>query len=110
MAQIVKVLARFPDVEGAVLFGSRAKATYKPGSDIDLALVGNTLNWRTIGKIYDAMDDLLLPYRFSLINYDWKTDPEVAAHITRVGITLFRREHPSGAGIYREAPKPIASE
>ena len=57
--QISGVLARFRGVEGALLFGSRAKGTYRHGSDIDLALVGASLDWRTVGKIYDALDDLL---------------------------------------------------
>jgi uncharacterized protein len=90
--RITGVLSRFSDVEQAVLFGSRAKGTHKPGSDIDIALVGAGLDWRVVGKIYDALDDLLLPYRFSLIVYDKSTDPEVAAHILRVGIGLFQRE------------------
>ena len=38
VAQITRVLTEFPDVERAVLFGSRAKGTHKRGSDIDLAL------------------------------------------------------------------------
>ena len=91
--RITGVLAHFPEVERAVLFGSRAKATYEPGSDSDLALVGTALNWRTVGKIYDALDDLLLPHRFSLILLDGGTDTEVAAHIRRGGITLHQRAH-----------------
>ena len=42
VAQIGNVLARFPEVEEAVLFGSRAKGTHKLGSDIDLALAPST--------------------------------------------------------------------
>lgn len=91
MAEIAGVLARFSEVERAVLFGSRAKATHKPGSDIDLALVGSALDWRVVGQIDDTLDDLLLPYRFSLIIYDGKTDPAVAAHIERVGVSFFAR-------------------
>ena len=91
VAQIGDVLARFPQVEKAILFGSRAKATHKPGSDIDLALVGGALDWRTVGKIDDTLDDLLLPYQFSLIVHDEKTDPEVAAHIERVGVSFYER-------------------
>jgi uncharacterized protein len=94
--QIVKVLAQFPTVEKGLLFGSRAKGMYRRGSDIDLALVGRSLDWRTIGKIYDALDELLLPYRFSLIIYDENTDSDVAAHIARVGIPLFDRVHAGG--------------
>ncbi len=91
VAIIADVLRRFPQVEEAILFGSRAKATHKPGSDIDLALVGDKLDWRTVGKIDDALDDLLLPYQFSLIIYDGKTDPEVATHIQRVGFSFYKR-------------------
>jgi len=92
--RIKGVLAEFPNIEQVILFGSRAKGTQRSGSDIDLAFTGTGLNWRVLGKIGDALDDLLLPYRFSLIVYSEKTDPEVAAHIRRVGITLFERQPP----------------
>ena len=101
MTAIAGALARFPDVERAVLFGSRAKATHKPGSDIDLALIGSALDWRAVGQIDDALDDLLLPYRFSLIIYDGKTDPAVAAQIERVGVSFFARET-AGEGLLKK--------
>jgi predicted nucleotidyltransferase len=91
LGQIQRVLAQFPQVERALLFGSRAKRTHRPGSDIDLALSGEGLDWRTLGRIYQALDDLLLPYRFSLVRYNSDTDPDVAAHIARVGVPLFVR-------------------
>jgi predicted nucleotidyltransferase len=91
LAQITGVLAAFSQVEKALLFGSRAKGTHKPGSDIDLALVGGDLDWQTLGRISGALDDLPIPYRFSLIMFSKKTDSEVAAHIRRVGIPLFER-------------------
>lgn len=97
LERIITVLARFPEVDRVLLFGSRAKGTHKPGSDIDLALVGEQLDWRTIGSIYDALDDLLLPFRFSLVHSGAATDPEVAGHIARVGITLFERAAPPGS-------------
>jgi predicted nucleotidyltransferase len=92
ISRIQQVLAQFPEVERALLFGSRAKRTHRPGSDIDVALSGEGLDWRTLGRIYQALDDLLLPYRFSLVRYDSDTDPDVAAHIARVGVPLFARE------------------
>jgi uncharacterized protein len=93
LAQITEVLARFPAVESALLFGSRAKGVHKPGSDIDLALIGSLLDWRMVGRIYDALDDLLLPYGFSLIRQDVSTDQEIAGHIARVGLPIYHHEH-----------------
>lgn len=90
MAQIVEVLARFPQVETAELFGSRAKGTHKAGSDIDLALTGSELDWRMVGRISTAFDDSKLPYHFSLVVLNARTDPDVAAHIKRVGVPIYQ--------------------
>lgn len=91
MERIRDVLERFPEVTKAILFGSRAKGTARPGSDIDLALYGEGLDWRVLGRIEDELDDLLLPYTFSLIHHDTRTDAEVAAHIARVGLPFYQR-------------------
>jgi predicted nucleotidyltransferase len=90
--RIQDVLAHYPEVQRAVLFGSRAKGTARPGSDIDLALYGQGLDWRVLGRIEDELDDLLLPYSFSLLHHDARTDSEVAAHIARVGLPFYQRQ------------------
>jgi predicted nucleotidyltransferase len=95
--RIQDVLTHFPEVASAVLFGSRAKGTARPGSDIDLALYGEGLDWRVLGRIEDELDDLLLPYSFSLLHHDTRTDPEVAAHIARVGLPFYQRKEESVA-------------
>lgn len=40
---IILVLEKFPDIEKAILFGSRAMGRQKRGSEIDIALKGNSL-------------------------------------------------------------------
>jgi predicted nucleotidyltransferase len=89
---IQDVLAHSPEVAKAVLFGSRAKGTARPGSDIDLALQGEGLDWRVLGRIEVELDDLLLPYTFSLLHHNARTDSEVASHIARVGVPFYQRE------------------
>lgn len=96
--EITAILARHAAVESALLFGSRAKGVHRPGSDIDLALVGAAdLDAHTLGKIEEELDDSYLPYRFSLLILNSATDPEVAAHIARVGSAFYARspEHVS---------------
>ena len=38
LEQIIAVLRRFPQIEKAVLFGSRARGDYRPQSDYDIAI------------------------------------------------------------------------
>jgi predicted nucleotidyltransferase len=59
--RIKKVFASYPEVEEAILYGSRAKGNYSNGSDIDLVLKGNKLDETILRKIRRQLDDLLLP-------------------------------------------------
>ena len=82
------VLKRYPQVEKALLYGSRAKATHKIGSDIDLTLYGGTdLTLNVLLRIANDLDDLVLPYIFDLSIFRDITDPDLIAHIRRVGVT-----------------------
>ena len=55
-------MSNFPEVDKAVLYGSRAKGNFKQGSDIDLTLYGNGLSLTILHKIENELDDLLMPY------------------------------------------------
>ena len=66
---ILGVINNFEEIEKALIFGSRAKGTNRPGSDIDLALIGGKLNSLLVNRVSSALDDLPLPYMFDLINY-----------------------------------------
>lgn len=90
--QICAVLAQHPEVERAVLYGSRAKGNYKPGSDIDLTLFGPALTQAQCATIADALDDLLLPYCIDLSLFVELRHPELEAHIRRVGVVFYGRE------------------
>ncbi len=91
-AAVCCVLARHPEIEQAILFGSRAKGTFKPGSDIDLVLKGQGLSQRILNRVYDELDDLPIPYEFSIVLDDKMTDPEVRAHVDRVGQVFYERK------------------
>ena len=85
------VLEGFPQVEKAVLYGSRAKGNHKPGSDIDLTLFGAELTDRLSSQIYWALDDLLLPYKIDLSLFSELRHAALIDHIRRVGIPLYER-------------------
>lgn len=89
LAKIREVLSGHPAVEQAVLYGSRAKGTHSPGSDIDLTLTGEGLTLRELGRIADALDDLLLPYTLDLSLHSKIDHADLLDHIRRVGIVLY---------------------
>jgi predicted nucleotidyltransferase len=91
MEQICATLAKFPQVEKGVLYGSRAKGNFKPGSDIDLTLRGDGLTLSLLGDIGMALDDLLLPYEIDLSIYEQLGHAELLAHIDRVGRVIYQR-------------------
>jgi predicted nucleotidyltransferase len=94
ITQLHSVLAQHPHIERAVVYGSRAKGNYKPGSDIDLTLhaaEGAHIDYRELGTIFEEIDDLLLPYTVDLSVFDQLSNAELREHIERVGQVLYAR-------------------
>lgn len=90
--KIQSVLARYPQVEKAILYGSRAMRNYKNGSDIDLTLCGGPeLVLNVLYKIDDELDDLLLPYTIDLSILDNIGDPALRDHIESAGVVFYAR-------------------
>lgn len=87
--QIRSVLSRFPEIDRAVLYGSRAKGTYRPGSDIDLTLEGEGLELGGLYRLSEALSDLNLPYSFDLSIFRHIENPDFLDHIARVGIEFY---------------------
>ena len=83
-----KVLARHPAVTGAILFGSRAKGTASPESDVDLALEGidDPLQAEAIAR---ELEDLPLPYRFDVKALAAIRSQPLREHIGRVGVRIY---------------------
>jgi uncharacterized protein len=91
--KIQAVLAHYPQVETAVLYGSRAKGNYKPGSDIDLTLYGGEeLTLAVLLRLMSEIDDLLLPYSVDLSIFHTINDPDLIDPIKRVGVPFYERE------------------
>ena len=89
--RIIAVIASFPEVEKAILYGSRAKGNYREGSDIDICLSGVKLNLSVMNAISQSIYNLRLPYLFDISIYHQISNPDLLEHINRAGIILFDR-------------------
>lgn len=86
---ICLIFQKYPEVEKAILYGSRAKGNFKPASDIDLTLQGVLLDLTILNRISWELDDLLLPYTFDLSIYNQINNSELLDRIQRIGIVFY---------------------
>ncbi len=92
LQEIIQFIATYPEVEEAVLFGSRALGTYKPASDVDIALKGEAVTASLAARLkFDIEEDTYLPYFFDVVAYDTIAREALKAHIDGKGILIYTR-------------------
>ena len=86
---IRRILAEVPAVKKAVIYGSRAKGTYRPGSDIDLTRLGDGLDVDILGRIATRLHESPIPYQVDLSIFELIDHAGLREHIQRVGQPLY---------------------
>jgi len=87
--RITAAIKQFPEIEEAVIFGSRAKGTHKKASDVDLAIKGSEVTAETINRLSFLLnEELPLPYFFDVVHYGALENQALVEHIDRVGKSL----------------------
>ena len=84
------IFRKYPDIRQVILYGSRAKGNYRNGSDIDLTIkAGENFNFDNLLRISGDFDDSDMPYFVDVSIYDKLSNPDLKAHIDRVGKVLY---------------------
>ena len=83
------VFRRHANIKKVLIFGSRSKGNYRTGSDIDLAIVGNDIDYNQLLSILCEIDDLELLYSVDLLDYQKKKGTPIGDHIDRVGQVFY---------------------
>ena len=83
------VLASVPEVEEAIIYGSRARGTNRKSSDIDMTLKGDNLTYLQLALLDAKIDDLYLPYFVDLSLYSMIKNVDLIASIEREGKVLY---------------------
>ncbi len=91
LEKLNSVFAQYDAIDSVLIYGSRAKGNYRPGSDIDLTVKGREISFAEFMQIEDRIDDLLLPYTVDLSQYWQLENSDLIAHIDRVGVTIYTR-------------------
>lgn len=88
--QIKEILAKYPAITEAVIYGSRATGNFKEASDIDLALKGRLDSSVAADVKYALEEETYLPFFFDVIAYDTVNNPRLKDSIDKQGISLYR--------------------
>ncbi|MCK9171633.1 MAG: nucleotidyltransferase domain-containing protein [Treponema sp.] len=90
---IRSILVQYQSVSQAVIFGSRAKGTFREGSDIDLCLKTDTgFSHEDLLHIRRAFDESALPYEVDILLYETLSNRDLVQHIQQVGIPVYNRQ------------------
>ena len=94
IAKLCHVFSQYPQINSVILYGSRAKGNYRPGSDIDLSIQGEQLDLTTLLAIENQIDDLLLPWMVDLSLFHKIDNSDLIEHIQRIGIPFYTKTSP----------------
>jgi predicted nucleotidyltransferase len=89
--KINSVFKKHLEIEKVIIYGSRAKGNYRAGSDIDLTLIGNNLEYNLAGTVNSEIDDLNTPYLFDVSIFGKLNSPSLKQHINRVGKVFYKK-------------------
>lgn len=92
LRQLTAVFDKYIQINEVILYGSRAKGNYNEGSDIDLTIVGDQLDFSILQQINTDIDQLNLPWLFDISDYKSINNKELIDHINRIGITIYKKE------------------
>jgi uncharacterized protein len=91
LEKLKSVFQKHDAIDSVIIYGSRAKGTYKEGSDIDLTIKGLVLPFAELMQIEDQIDDLYLPYGVDLSQYEQLKNPDLVRHIDRLGVVMYMK-------------------
>ena len=84
-------LASIPEVEEAIIYGSRARGTNRVASDIAITLKVSALTYLQLALLDARIDDLYLPYFVDLSLFTMLKNPDLLESIDREGKVLYKK-------------------
>ena len=83
------VFAQSPNISKVVLYGSRAKGTNRPFSDVDITLMGDHVTDDDLTDVMYRLSESSLPYFCDVSIFRNLSNDALISHIKRVGQTIY---------------------
>ena len=92
LQKFMEVFSKYSEIEKAILYGSRAKGNFSPGSDIDICIVAPKMPFSKYLLLIAELDELDIPEKVDLTKYEL-LDDNIKSHIRRVGKEIYKNEN-----------------
>lgn len=86
---LLSTFQSYPEVQKVIVYGSRAKGNFSPGSDIDLVISNSEVSRQKLAEISDTLDESDFPYLVDIQVYEDILNEKLIEHIMRVGKVLY---------------------
>jgi len=95
------VFSRFSAVDRVLIYGSRARGDFRPGSDIDLLVLAPTMAAPELARLWMALDDLPIIFRLDVSLCQEVDNPKLMRNMLADGVTLYQ-------GVAAVSPAPVS--
>ena len=92
------IFARYPEIRQVRLYGSRARGTHRPGSDIDLAVFAPDMTKERLAKLWQDLEASPIAFNIDVVHVETLTNPELRDHILADGIPIYVYDRAEGRG------------
>lgn len=89
LKEIISILKKYPKVERAYIFGSRARGDYTKVSDIDIAVEGQNIESELLNFIEDEFFYLNTALEFDLVNLSQINKAPLQDNILKEGVKIY---------------------
>ena len=87
--KIIAVLRDHPNIERAVIYGSRALGTFKPQSDIDLAVFASRMDVGEFARLRFEINELPIVFKMDVVHVEGLENESLRAKIVAQGFEIF---------------------
>lgn len=80
-----------PEIEEALLYGSRARGDFWRASDVDLSIKGKDFNRHSLARLSDKLYESHIPQYFDIHAYAKIKNQKFKENVDREGIVVYRK-------------------
>lgn len=92
LGAIKDIFYKYEDIKSVRIFGSRSNGTYHTGSDIDLAIMNEIVDKRTLFRLKGEFEESSLPYFVDVVIFSDLSNPVLSRHIEEKGFEIYHRD------------------